>query len=185
MFPVSSCDCLYPIRWSQVLSREWRCSWSSADRRCSNNIWVINNFIAYWSASYIRDLTVGVVTPHGSSLVPTKQVTPAIMVGKQPSTRTWIRNMTVTGTKNRFRQDFSLKLRYDIYWMLKNSETVQMILSSASKLYQKHFVFLHNHFPAKKSDVVGASPVGANQTTSSSSTSMDWAKHMQNETGNI
>ena len=24
-----------------------RCSWSSADRRCSNYIWVINNFIAY------------------------------------------------------------------------------------------------------------------------------------------
>ena len=31
-----------------VLSWEWRCSWSSADRRCSNYIWVINNFIAYW-----------------------------------------------------------------------------------------------------------------------------------------
>ena len=30
-----------------VLSWEWRCSWSSADRRCSNYIWVINNFIAY------------------------------------------------------------------------------------------------------------------------------------------
>ena len=27
--------------------REWRCSWSSADRRCSNYIWVIKNFIAY------------------------------------------------------------------------------------------------------------------------------------------
>ena len=30
-----------------MLSREWRCSWSSADRRCSNYIWVINNSIAY------------------------------------------------------------------------------------------------------------------------------------------
>ena len=30
---------------SQILSREWRCSWSSADRRCSNHIWVIDNFI--------------------------------------------------------------------------------------------------------------------------------------------
>ena len=29
-----------------VTSREWRCSWSSADRRCSNYIWVIDNFIA-------------------------------------------------------------------------------------------------------------------------------------------
>ena len=33
--------------WSQVLSWEWRCSWSSTDRRCSNYIWVIANFIAY------------------------------------------------------------------------------------------------------------------------------------------
>ena len=47
MFLVSSCSCLCPIQWSQVLSREWRCSWSSADRRCSNYIWVIDNFIAY------------------------------------------------------------------------------------------------------------------------------------------
>ena len=42
----SSCGCLRPTHWSQVLSREWRCSWSSAERRCSNYIWVINNFIA-------------------------------------------------------------------------------------------------------------------------------------------
>ena len=55
---VSSCICLCPIYWSQVLSREWRCSWSSADRRCSNCIWVINNLIAYWGATYIKDLTV-------------------------------------------------------------------------------------------------------------------------------
>ena len=47
MFLVSSCTCLCPIQWSQVLSRKWRCSWSSADRRCSNYIWVINNFIAH------------------------------------------------------------------------------------------------------------------------------------------
>ena len=58
MLLVSYCSCLYPIRWSQVLRWEWRCSWSSVDRRCSNYIWVINNLIAYWSTSYIRDLTV-------------------------------------------------------------------------------------------------------------------------------
>ena len=52
------CSCLCPIHWSQVLSREWKCSWSSADRRCSNYIWVINNFIAYEGATYIRCLTV-------------------------------------------------------------------------------------------------------------------------------
>ena len=46
-FLVSSYSCFCPIQWSQALSREWRCSWSSADRRCSNYIWVINKFIAY------------------------------------------------------------------------------------------------------------------------------------------
>ena len=44
---VLSCSCLCRIHWSQVFSLEWRCGWSSADRRCSNYIWVINNFIAY------------------------------------------------------------------------------------------------------------------------------------------
>ena len=63
MLLVSSCICLYPIRWSQVLSWEWRCIWSSADRRCSNYIWVINNLIAYQSASVIRDLMVVVFKP--------------------------------------------------------------------------------------------------------------------------
>ena len=58
MFLVSFCSCLCLIHWSQVLSWEWRCSWSSADRWCSNYIWVINKFIAYWGVSYIRDLTV-------------------------------------------------------------------------------------------------------------------------------
>ena len=53
-----SCSCLCPIHWSQVWSREWRCGWSSADRRCSNYIWVINNFIVYWDVTYIRGLTV-------------------------------------------------------------------------------------------------------------------------------
>ena len=47
MFLIASCSCYCPIHWSQVLSREWRCSWSSADRRCSNHIWVITNLIAY------------------------------------------------------------------------------------------------------------------------------------------
>ena len=48
---------LRPIHWSQ-LSREWRCSCSSADRRCSNYIWLINNVIAYQGVTYIRGLTV-------------------------------------------------------------------------------------------------------------------------------
>ena len=63
MFLVSSRTCLCTIHWTQVLNREWRCSWSSADRRCSNYIWVINNFIAYLKgATYIRGLKVHVIT---------------------------------------------------------------------------------------------------------------------------
>ena len=61
MFLISSYSCLYPIHWSQVLSQVWRCGWSSADRRCSNYIWVINNFIAYYGATYITGFTV--ITP--------------------------------------------------------------------------------------------------------------------------
>ena len=61
MFLVSTCSCRCEIYWSQVLSGEWRCSWSSADRRCSSYIWVINNLIAHLSASYIRYLTVYII----------------------------------------------------------------------------------------------------------------------------
>ena len=35
----------FPIHWSQVLSREWICNWSSADRRCSNYIWVTKIYL--------------------------------------------------------------------------------------------------------------------------------------------
>ena len=58
MFFVSFCICICPIHWSQVLSREWRCSWSSASRRCSNYIWLIKNFIAHEGGFFIIYLTV-------------------------------------------------------------------------------------------------------------------------------
>ena len=58
MFLFSSCSCICATYWSQMLRWQWRCSWSSADRRCSNYIWVINNFIAHQGATYIRGLTV-------------------------------------------------------------------------------------------------------------------------------
>ena len=57
MFLILSCSFLFPIHWNQVLSSKWRCSWSSADRRCSNYIWVINNFCLL-RCSDIRGLTV-------------------------------------------------------------------------------------------------------------------------------
>ena len=55
----------------QVLSRGWRCSWSSADRRCSNYIWVINRLVVYQGATYIRGLTVSLACcspAHGNGL---------------------------------------------------------------------------------------------------------------------
>ena len=58
------CSCLCPIHWKQVLSWEWRCSWSLACRRCSNYIWVINKFITYYGAPYIRGLTVSALFEH-------------------------------------------------------------------------------------------------------------------------
>ena len=62
MFLLSACSCLCAIYWSHVLSGEWRCSWSSAGRRCSNFIWAINNLIGYQGASYIRYLTVVLIS---------------------------------------------------------------------------------------------------------------------------
>ena len=63
MFLILSCNCLCPIHWSQVLRREWRCSWSSTNRRCSNYI-CVNKLIA-WGVTYIRGLTVVVMTHWG------------------------------------------------------------------------------------------------------------------------
>ena len=60
----SSCSCLCPIHWSQVLNQEWRCSWSSANRRCSDYIWVIKNFIAFPGATYITGLKGTPQEPH-------------------------------------------------------------------------------------------------------------------------
>ena len=39
---LSSCSYLCVIYYSQVLIRKWRYSWSNADLRCANYIWVIN-----------------------------------------------------------------------------------------------------------------------------------------------
>ena len=65
MFLVSSSSCLCPIQWGQVISQEWRCSWSSANRRCSSYIRVIDNFISYKGAPYITDLTVHMICAPG------------------------------------------------------------------------------------------------------------------------
>ena len=67
MFLISFCSCPCSVHWSHVLSREWRCSWSSPDRRCSNYIWVIDNFIAYLGATNIRGFTVVISIGKSSS----------------------------------------------------------------------------------------------------------------------
>ena len=57
MFVVSSSWCFRPIHWNQVLSREWRCSWSSTDRRCSNCILMIQQLHCLLRCAYTRGLT--------------------------------------------------------------------------------------------------------------------------------
>ena len=69
MILVSSCRYLCPIHWSQVLGREWRCSWSNTDRRCSIYIWMIDKFVAYGGANYIRGLTVSIIS-NNQSFIP-------------------------------------------------------------------------------------------------------------------
>ena len=55
MLLVSSCSCLCPIHWSQVLSREWRCSWSSADLMMPYNATEIEHLLfKVWVASYYQ-----------------------------------------------------------------------------------------------------------------------------------
>ena len=39
IFFVWSCRCLFPIYWSKVLGREWRCSWSSTDTAPTTSEW--------------------------------------------------------------------------------------------------------------------------------------------------
>ena len=43
IFLISSCSFFCQIHWGHVLSQEWRCSWSRANRQCSDYIWVIHN----------------------------------------------------------------------------------------------------------------------------------------------
>ena len=54
MLFVQSCNCLCQTHISQVLSRQWRCSSSRTDRRCTDYIWLINTYIT----NYIRDLMI-------------------------------------------------------------------------------------------------------------------------------
>ena len=67
------------IHWSQVLSREWRCSWSSADGWRSNYIWVINDYIAYgvhlilkvWRYVHATNIRLYLLYSFAKSMAPT------------------------------------------------------------------------------------------------------------------
>ena len=65
MFSISFCSCLCTIHWSQMF-----CSWSSANRRCSNYIWVMNNSMAHSGVAYIRGLTVSISFHHLTMYIP-------------------------------------------------------------------------------------------------------------------
>ena len=64
MFLVSFFTVFCLIHWGWVLSREWRWSLSSTDKRCSNYNWVINNFITQSGESYISGLTLVCMWSH-------------------------------------------------------------------------------------------------------------------------
>ena len=95
---ISSCSCLCPIDWNQVLNRECRCSWSSAHKRYSKYIWVINNFISYYGVTYIRGFTV-LICLWGQQLecflAATKQLYkwyfPSVCLSVRPSVRPSVR----------------------------------------------------------------------------------------------
>ena len=97
MFLVSSCSCLCPIYWSIVLCWEWRCSWSSADRRCSNYIWVINNLIAHKGATYIYD-------GGHCRKVPVYQLDQTVKFDHQPPQSTWTLAQTLDNVRTRGRR---------------------------------------------------------------------------------
>ena len=92
MIFTSSCSYLCPIHWSQVLSREWRCSWSSAVRRCSNCIWVINNFIAYSGVTYIRGLMGSHFPTHIHYWFVEQCAFPVQLLSDVPKTHWWLVN---------------------------------------------------------------------------------------------
>ena len=58
MFLISSCSCLCAIYSSQVLSREWRCSWSSADMSVMLQLDLNDQQCCLLRCTYIRDLVI-------------------------------------------------------------------------------------------------------------------------------
>ena len=65
------CSCIRSIHWSHVLNWERICSWNSADRRCSNYIWVINNLLPT-KVRLILEVLILLMSGHRASTMPLK-----------------------------------------------------------------------------------------------------------------
>ena len=64
----SPCSCLCPIHWNQMLSREWRCSWSIADRQLHQSdeqFYCLLRCVIYYRFDGILDL-LGLTQIHWS-----------------------------------------------------------------------------------------------------------------------
>ena len=68
---------------------EWRCSWSSANRQCSNQIWVINNFILVNIGS--SNGKVKHLIPHGVATYYVKSLRLSDAYGHRQSYHHWFR----------------------------------------------------------------------------------------------
>ena len=79
-----------------MLSQEWRCSWSSADRRCSNYTWVINNFYPRPVACVCPSVSPSVTKfVRAISHYPFKLGSPNL---DQRCKRPWLRSLLFCGT---------------------------------------------------------------------------------------
>ena len=177
----SSYNGLCPIHWNQVLSREWRCSWSSADRRCSNYIWVINSFITYWGACYLRVLIL--ISLAIKSLVNTKETVQYFVQPTKMLMKAWILYLqmlktvscddaifvTIGSTRSCHNNNLQCP-QWRQSWHHTNSELFVIQFEIIYFQPSDRSRTLVGNKIVDLSDVVGASPVGTASTTSSFST---------------
>ena len=135
MFLVAS-SCLW-IHCSQGLGREWKSCWSSADRRCSNYIWVINNFIAYGGrgATYIRGLMVFTLYLSGANQ--TKTMAADALAPWSPGHQwTWLMYWLC-----RINKALSSRRNDSKYWYLRHFS-----VGKWKKMHVHNFMFPQNKF---------------------------------------
>ena len=122
-----------------MLSRKWRCSWSSGDRWCPNYTWVIINFIANQGACYIRDFTVS----HGMHLTP---------AGSGLGHNNWT-SSSPAGTGSTRQEPCSADRpsdnphRNSRTWYIKTAQDINInhTIHSLTKAYQSSLIKAQNH----------------------------------------